>query len=139
MAPKRVSVSAQWARRNAAARDKGYASYYDYRAHNYGKIPAAAPRARGEQLSRLRGHRGRADLTRAPSLDGSVINVSGEGRNDRGQFSRIDVTVIDPDGGTRTYRLKGGHTQRDRLRELLDELEDAGAIVTIVYPADLAA
>ncbi len=139
MAPKRrkVSVSAQWARRNAAARDKGYASYYDYRAHNYGKTPAGAPRARGEQLARLRGHRGRTDLL-AGAGDGSVINISGSSdRDSRGRFKWVDVTVIDPDGNTRTYRIRGGDTQRDRLAALLDQLDDQGAIVTIVYPAEL--
>jgi hypothetical protein len=57
-------ASAAWERRNASARAKGYASYYDYRSHGFGRTPPSAPRASGAELAALRGHRSAKDLER---------------------------------------------------------------------------
>ncbi len=131
MAGTRKPVSPAWARRNELARLRGYRSYYDYRAHNYGRLPADAPRVTGEQLSRLRGHRGRGELLRA-ARDGDVISVTGSSERDkRGRFTWIEVTRIDAAGRARTYRLTGADMKETRILALLDELESAGAFLVI--------
>lgn len=97
-------ASSAWQKRNAAARAKGYRNYYDYRAHDFGRMAPGTPRASGERLRRLRGHAGVGDLNRAVrSGRVELVNAVQTGSDP----PTFDVLVVMSDGSQRTYTLKG--------------------------------
>jgi hypothetical protein len=120
-------ASRSWAARNERARAAGYKNYYDYRAHNYGKSPPSAPRARGSELAMLRGHRSAADLERLiqsgrVELVNTVTTVNTQGR------VGVDVLVALSNGETREFRLN--FKQAQAMGQLVDDLgADAPPIV----------
>ncbi len=120
-------ASATWERRNARARAAGYRNYYDYRAHAYGRRPASEPAASGEQLARLRGHRGGADLRRELAA-GRVSHVRAlpPELDPLGRIRRQELLVTYADGRQRTFVLKAQALDPERLRGLVDDLDAAG-------------
>ena len=120
-------------RRNQRARALGYRSYYDYRVHDNGRIPPDRPALSGEARQRARGHRSERDLVGAVH-GGSLVMSFGGTRNRLGQWDRVDVIVVQPDGKEMTFVLRGKSLRRDRLEALLDVLESRGAAVGIFYP-----
>lgn len=127
-------ASAAWEKRNARARALGYRSYYDYRAHNYGK---SRDRLSGEALRLLRGHAGPADLERA-IRSGRVSVLSQEPVGDRdpktGRYKEIRVTAQLSDGSQRRYRLRSASPTGDQLspsalKQLRAAIADGGADV----------
>ena len=113
-------ASAAWERRNAAARAKGYASYYDYRAHGFGRIPADQPRARGDALRVLRGHASTADFERLlHSGRVELVNVVQTGPQ------RYELLVITSDGKQRSFTVRG-RKQVERLQATLRRPEAGG-------------
>lgn len=120
--------SERTARDNARARALGYASYYDWRAHGSGRVPPDQPRLSGAALARARGHDSRADLQDAVRAD-SLVAVSGFSRGADGRFTSINLTHVKPDGSERQYTIRGAALQRDRLIELLAELDDLDVTV----------
>lgn len=131
-------LSAAYERRNARARALGYQSYYDYRAHNHGKAPPGAARPSGETLARLRGHRSAADLTRAVRT-GSLVSVLGHSERDpvSGTYKWVDIVVVDPRGRERSYRLRGSQLEQAKLRRLVADLEERGAVLSPTPSLDL--
>lgn len=113
-----------WDRRNANARAKGYTSYYDYRIHNYGRIPAGTPAPGGIARARLRGHTSLADLERAIRGAQSVL-PTGSGRDSKGRYTRVDVAVIYPNGKVRYFVLRGRAASTYNLRRLRQRLVDS--------------
>lgn len=113
-------ASAAWEKRNASARAKGYASYYDYRAHGFGRIPPDQPRAKGEALRSLRGHASTADFERLlHSGRVELVNVVQTGP------ARYELLVITSDGKQRSFTVRG-QKQVDRLQALLRRPEAGG-------------
>lgn len=96
--------SERTARDNARAQALGYKSYYDWRAHDNGRIPPERPALRGEGLARARGHRSRADLMsliRAGRVEQlSTISMV----DDRGRFG-VAVNAMLSDGRTIEFWL----------------------------------
>lgn len=122
--------AAEYAAKQRRYRAKGYASEYDYRAHNYGKRAPSAPRLAGEALAKVAGHRGYADLV-DNLREGSFVMVDRLGpRDDLGQYRWADVQVIDEYGGSRVFRIRGPRLERDSLDSLVDEIEQAGAVLS---------
>lgn len=120
-------ASTGWERRNARARAQGYDSYYDYRAHDYGRIPPAQPRARGATLARLRGHRSEADLERM-LRSGRVELVNTVTTVDRRGRLGVDVLVTLSDGSTIEYRID--EKQAGRVGQTIDDMgSDAPPLV----------
>jgi hypothetical protein len=117
-----------WERRNARARDLGYRNWYDYRIHDYGRLPPAAPRLQGEQAATARGHRGEAHLHRA--IAGrriELISVFPVGpRNSEGQWQEVELVTVDSQGNQRTYILKGEHLDPVYLGQLKAAIDTAG-------------
>lgn len=133
--PTRARVSDVYARRNARARELGYRSYYDYRAHDNGRIPPAGARLRGEALAEARGHRSAADLARTVR-DGDLVVVSNLRRDpSSGRYSRLEVTVVDLQGRERVFRLTREQATAARLSALASRVEAAGA--TLAPPKSL--
>lgn len=124
-------ASSRWQARNARARSLGYKNYYDYRAHGFGAQPPAAPRASGEQLARLRGHRSAADLDRLVARGQvELVKVDPGERDPRtGQWKRGDLIVTLSDGRELTFRLKGAQLTKRRMRKLRRDLIAGGAQV----------
>lgn len=124
-------ASSSWERRNARARAAGYRNYYDYRAHGFGAKPPDAPRARGEELARLRGHRSAADLrTLVASGRVELVKVDPQQRDPKtGQWKRGDLIVTLSDGTERTFRLSGRQLTRSKMRALRGAFIDGGAMV----------
>lgn len=117
-----------WQARNERARALGYESYYDYRVHDYGRQPPTQPRPSGEQLARLRGHRGSADLQREIRA-GRVADVDPRmTRRDpkTGRITEVTMIVTYQDGSQRRFRLHGKQLQPARARRIRDTLVDAG-------------
>jgi hypothetical protein len=122
-------ASARWERRNAAARALGYKSYYDYRSHNQGKIAPDQPRASGELLGKLRGHRGPSDLESLLAKGRVEILMQfpiGDRNPDTGQYRQVEVQAILTDGTQRTFTLRGKQLDASRLRGLRRAIADAG-------------
>src|SRR4029077_20733962 len=120
-------------RRDAAARAKGYASYYDYRAHDNGRLAPSAPRLSGEQLARARGHIGRAAFLR--SLDeGDLIimreSVSSVERDAQGRYKRIVKVVLDAVTG-RERRFVLRNLTRLQLVKLIHDEQERGAVFSL--------
>lgn len=127
--PSRRKVSQAYARRNKAARAKGYDSYYDFRAHDNGRIPPGQPRLQGQQLARARGHAAAQDMLdyiRPLSLiillsHPATITVT------NGVYSPI-VKQVDRGGNGifRTFTLRG--LTRKALLDLIREEESRGGV-----------
>lgn len=97
-------MASSWQERNEAARAKGYKNYYDYRAHNYGRIPPERPALSGERLARAAGRAGPAGLKRA--LTGGraeLVIVTPTQRDKGGRFSQVSVDVTYANGDSNTY------------------------------------
>lgn len=122
-----MAGSASWERRNARARALGYENYYDYRAHDYGSRPAGDPRAKGETLARLRGHRGSRDLEHDLRA-GKVIalNPLRPTRDDDGKVVSQPIEVVYADGSSRVFTLKGASLDPEKIRDLEDAAAGAG-------------
>lgn len=133
--------SSAWEKRNARARAAGYQSYYDYRAHDYGRLPPEAPRARGAALRRLRGHASVADLRRAVD-DGSFVRAVPDesSRSDQtGQLRRVYVTLVDSEGVESEYQLIGRQFSDENMKRLRLDLEGEGVSVDTQYWEGVAA
>lgn len=129
MAPR----SERTARDNARARSLGYRDYYDYRIHNYGRVPASAPAPTGEARTRLRGHRSAADLERLISSGRAellLLNVSR--RDPQGKIREVEVMVTTSDGEQRIYRLRGRAVTPDALRGLQAAVDDGPDTMLVV-------
>ena len=120
---------AGWQERNARARRLGYESYYDYRAHDYGRIPAGEPRQAGSALRLSRGHAGPADLERL-LRSGQVAVLSQEPVGDRradGTYTEVRVTAQLTDGRQARFRLRGHQLRRGgAIDDLRAAVTDAG-------------
>lgn len=131
------SISPAWNARNARAQAAGYRNYYDYRAHDYGRIPPAGEPLRGEPLSRARGHRSAADLARAVQ-EGAVVMVGGHSeRGKDGRYTWVDLVLVRPDGSERVYRLRGKQITEQHLQQLADRIDQAGGVVSPSPSLDL--
>jgi hypothetical protein len=124
---------AGWSERNARARAAGYESYYDYRAHDYGRLPPSAPRVSGDELARLRGHRGAADFARlVESGRAELVNVNTSKRDARGRIIEVQLLVTDSDGRTREYVLRGARAITSNVRRLRRVVSDAADTMLVV-------
>lgn len=116
--------------RNRLAQAKGYTSYYDYRAHDNGRLPPGSPGLRGEALGRARGHRSLSDFLRSGSREGVLVFTDNKGpRNAKGQYQWVDLKVVTPEGQERVYRLRGKQASRANLKRAVKELSAAGAVI----------
>lgn len=122
-------ATAAYLRRNARARALGYRSYYDYRAHDNGKLPPDAPRLRGARLRRARGHASAADLVRG-SGPGTLVTAVPDptSRQADGTYSRVYITAIDDDGADREYLLRGAALSQSAIDRLVGDLDARGAV-----------
>lgn len=122
-------ASLRWQVRNANARAKGYKSYYDYRAHDYGRIAPSLPRLSGERLRKARGHTGYSDLlqqVRAGRVE-ILSQTPGERDSASGQYSDVTVDVVLTDGSQRSYTLRGKDLRGDRIDTLRGAVSAAGS------------
>lgn len=135
--PRARDYAAETERRNTVARSKGYASYYDYRVRGQSKGTPTTARASGERLRRLRGHASGQDL-RSAARDGDLLVASMGGRNDQGQWTRVDITLIGSDGGEREYVLQGRRqVSKAYITQLVADLEAVGVIFSPAPSLDL--
>jgi hypothetical protein len=126
---------ARGAYRESLWRPLGYSSYHDYRAHDYGRRPASEPRARGAELTRLRGHRSAADLARLITngagpkkgprhLDAELLMVTVTRRDTKGHVREVEVLVTLSDGSQRSYVLRGQAVSQQNLDQLRRAVEE---------------
>ena len=98
-----------YARRDERARALGYKGYYDYRAHDNGRLAPDAPRLSGQPLARARGHVGAEDLVR-DIREGDVVTlidgVDAIEIDDRGRYVLIRKRVLSFTGRAREYSLR---------------------------------
>lgn len=124
-----VSVSRQELR-DRSAQARGYRNYYDYRAHDNGRIPPGEPRLKGEPLARARGHRSLSDFLRSGSQEGALVFTDQKGpRKANGQYQWVDLKVVDPDGRERVFRLRGEQASRKNLKRAVRDLQASGAVI----------
>lgn len=126
---------AAYARRDARAKAAGYKSYYDYRLHRYGSLPAAAPVPTGAARRKLAGKAGRAAFLASLGEGDLIIMPHGlssvefdpDARGGEGAYLEIVKLVIDGEtGADRTYILR--NLTRDELIDTIEEEERRGAI-----------
>lgn len=116
MARKR-DYAAEYARRQARARELGYENYYGRRVR--AGAPPSAPAPRGEALARARGHRSSADLEallRAGRVERvtTVTSIDRRGRDETTVIADLD------DGRTVEFTLRG--PQVDRIAGVIDDM-----------------
>jgi hypothetical protein len=115
-----MAAPGYWAKRNARAKELGYRNYYDYRAHDNGRLPPHLPALRGSELARSRGHRSAADLERL-LRSGRVELVSTAYSFDaKGKPVTIVLVTLAPNGETREYQLRG--EQPKKVAKLIDDM-----------------
>lgn len=133
-------ASAAWDRRNARARALGYESYYDYRAHDDGRLPPGAPRQSGAELRRSRGHASLADLKQL-IRSGCAVEVLPVGleRDAKGRWTKIDILVLVEGGAERHFLLKGRQASEKNLKELRDLLIEMGVSYQLAPSLDVFA
>lgn len=128
-------ASAYWHRRNEKARALGYKNYYDYRAHEYGRRPPEAPRARGAELRRLRGHGGPGGLQRL--IEGGRVElliVDPEIRDRKsGKWTRVRLDVTLDDGESRDFWLSGKRLDQEYAHGIGDLLRAHGVMFFDAY------
>jgi hypothetical protein len=129
-----MAPSGYWQRRNARAIELGYRNYYDYRAHDNGRLPPSAPALRGDELARSRGHRSAADLEKL-LRSGRVELVSTVHSFDANGKPVTTVLVQTSDGSTSEYVLRG--KQPKKIAGVIDEL-GTDAPVLVGSPKTLA-
>lgn len=132
--------SVRTARDNARARALGYASYYDYRLHGSGRIPASTPApAKGSaERAAARGHRGIRDLERSLRPGDVIIlpdGLSSIGKDRRDNYTRVRVLVVKDDG--REQRFTISRAKYERMVKLLERASAAGAIFSPSPSLDL--
>lgn len=128
-------MAGKWDARNERARELGYRNYYDYRAHGYGAKAPSEPAARGEDLARLRGHRGAADLERLSNRI-EVMTVLPADRNAKGQWVTATVIVELDNGKTMQFTLRGKNLTRgglDDLYQTLIGIAGGGGVIIDIY------
>lgn len=122
--------SSAYQRRNARARALGYRNYYHYRTAENGKRPPSAPRLRGQELKRARGHAAGGDFLREIK-EGELVLVDDYKRDKKtGQYVWVDLKVLDAKSRERIYRLRGKQLKIAFLRKLVDELDKKGAVIS---------
>lgn len=128
---KRVrDYAAENARREARARELGFASAYERRTR---RAPGAE-RPSSELLRRLRGHASARDLA-GHVRAGSLVQVTRTDRDKAGRLKRVEVLVVEPDGSELTFDIRGARALSQRnLDRLAGAIEDAGALVSPLYP-----
>ena len=139
MAPSRPPARshAAYQRRNARARAAGYRSYYDYRVHDNGRIPASQPGLPVGQRSRARGHRGKEDFLRSirPGTLVSLLDPADSLLWDyrksstvyrQRKFKVIRKLTVSPEGLERTWTLR--NLTRAGLIRLIRDEERRGAV-----------
>jgi hypothetical protein len=127
-------ASAAYERRDAAARAAGYRSYYDYRVHGHGTVPAGEP-VTGSMRQAFRGHAGGdlRDLLADIAARGAEAQVSplGTDRDRRGRWREVDVLVqyVDRYGRVRerSFRLRGRAASTGKLKTLGAAISASGA------------
>lgn len=134
------SRAARTARDNARARELGYASYYDYRLHGFGRIPPdrPAPAPGTAERAAARGHRGIRDLERSLRPGDTIIlpdGLSAIGKDRRDNYTKIRVLVVKDDG--REQRFTISRAKYQRMVQLLDRAAAAGAIFSPAPSLDL--
>jgi hypothetical protein len=134
VATRRRDYKAEYARRQARARELGYESYYARRVRA-GAAPST-PAPTGERLRRARGHNSTTDLLAAVKPGRLVYSINTSPRDDRGRFTWVEVTVVDEKGHERNFRLRGRQATNAYLRQLVTDIRDAGGVVGVFYPLD---
>lgn len=136
-------LSPAYRRRNERARSLGYASYYDYRIHDSGRIPAGKPPVPKGKRADVRGHGsgGRGFLQRLHEGDLIMLSelisdietyVGRDGVERLRDYSKI---VVPEDGGpTRHHRFR--RQTRAELRDLIEAETARGATFSLAPSLD---
>lgn len=113
----------------AKARRLGYASEYDYRAHDYGRIPPDRPGLTGEARQQALGKRGASAFASA---------IAGAGTSHvfvRGKYSeQVVALVTDRRGRVREFVIqrepptstRDAERRRREVESYIDAMDDAG-------------
>lgn len=129
MARKPRDYAAEYARRQARARELGFSGYYERRT----RPRPGAPKPPPAELRRKRGHASGADLKREVKA-GALVQVQRTDRDpETGRLKRVELLVIDADGKEKTYVLTGNQLSQRNLDAIGDAVNAAGGIVSPVY------
>lgn len=126
-------ASSSWEKRNAAARAKGYRSYYDYRKHGYGERPPGEPVDRPVAAQRS-GALGPAALRRAVKDPELALLVEVPGQRYRrgarkGELKTMRYIATFRDGRIHEYQVPvpkafGDDEQYEDYEDWLDAWHD---------------
>lgn len=121
------NYAAEYARRQALARERGHTGYYAQRIRGGATSSPRAPRPTGRELAQARGHAGARDLLREIEPESLIMvatNLHNLQTDDSGKWIEIPLTVVSPDGDETEYWLRGiTDEELDWLIEQLDELD----------------
>jgi hypothetical protein len=115
-----MAASGYWQKRNARAKELGYRNYYDYRAHDNGRLPPNLPALRGSELARSRGHRSAADLERLLRSGRVELVSTAHSFDAKGRPVTIALVTLAPNGETREYQLRGD--QPKKVARIIDDM-----------------
>lgn len=124
-------MASAYDRRNARARAAGFKNYYEQRIRGgVEQARPSTPRPEGEELSRMRGHRGPADLEQLLASGRvemvTAIAPSG-GRDDKGRWRAIDWRITLDDGSDKDFTIRASITP-EQLNRLRDAIRDQGIL-----------
>lgn len=127
MAPKPRDYKAEYERRQARAREQGFASYYERRVAGVERGRRAEARGHRGQIRSLRQFLNRDGLGATVGVDPGLSI-----RNALGQWTTVIVQVNTDDGRELTFRLD--RPTEGELRRLVTQVEEVGAIDSVRYP-----
>lgn len=125
-----MAAPGYWQKRNARAKALGYRNYYDYRAHDNGRIPPERPALKGPELARARGHASAADLSTLLRRK-RVEMLSVVATIDNRERLRVDALATLDNGQTMEFQLR--ERELARVRSVIDET-DPEAVLLIGSP-----
>ncbi len=136
--PSTSSGNASYKRRNERARALGYRNYYDQRLHAGAPPGAALPPKGSAERSRLRGHRGGADLVRSLKPGDVIVVPDGipdVAKDSKGRYAKIDLLVLRDSGRTDRYTVR--RRSYESMAGLLEQTSAKGAVFSPSPSLDL--
>lgn len=128
-------MASAWERRNERARALGYRNWYDYRVHDYGRLPPDWEPLKGEPRQIAAGKRGQDRLMRqigSGNVEMIALFPTGE-RDAEGKWTEADLILVMSDGDQKGYRLRGKQLSHDNLQRIKDAIDDAGIFSDVGY------
>lgn len=131
--------AAEYARRQARARERGFENYYAQRIRGGAKASPLTPAPTGDRLRRARGHASLSDLKAALPNARTIQTIPIGYDPDTGSYRVYRFDVYDDEGDVTTYWLEDDELPDGWRDDLIDDFEDYDIDFDYDYPSEGAA